>query len=333
VDILTKLKGTTFIREFRSAILKGNPLNDSHIRELIIYLPPNYKPSNSRGYVTIFCLPGYGSPARTILNIDPFNESIHDRMNRLISRGRLSDMILVHIDCFTKLGGNQYVNSPAIGNYEDYLIKEIIPYIDNNYNCQHHVVFGKSSGGYGSIMLGAHHPEIFDGVVNHSGDAGFEYSCIPEFPKALAAFQEAGSPKNWWKKFWKSSVHKKDDLAILNVMCMAASYSPNRSKEMGIEFPFDLKTGEISKDVWNKWLSCDPVRTIESYRKNLENMKLIYIDCGTKDEFNLIWGARMLHSKLKKLRIKHFYEEFDGGHLNTGYRYDVSLEKISYTFS
>jgi enterochelin esterase-like enzyme len=327
------LKGTILIRHFPSDILKGNPLNDPHSRELVIYLPPNYKASNSRGYVTIFCLPGYGSPARAILNIDPFNESIHDRMDRLISKGRVSDMILVHIDCFTKLGGNQYVNSPAIGNYEDFLIKEVIPYIDNNYNCQHHVVFGKSSGGYGSIMLGAHHPEIFGGVVDHSGDAGFEYSCIPEFPKALAAFQEAGTPKNWWKKFWKSSIHKENDLAILNVMCMAASYSPNRSNEMGIEFPFDLKTGEMSKYVWNKWLSCDPVRTVQRYRKNLEKMKLIYIDCGTKDEFNLIWGARMLHSKLKKLRIKHFYEEFDGGHLNTGYRYDVSLEKIYSTLS
>jgi enterochelin esterase-like enzyme len=327
------LKGTISIRKFRSDILKGNPLNDPHIRDLIIYLPPNYKASNSRGYVTIFCLPGYGSSARAILNIDPFNESIHDRMNRLISKGRVGDMILVHIDCFTRLGGNQYVNSPAIGNYEDYLTKEIIPYIDNNYNCQHHVVFGKSSGGYGSIMLGAHHPEIFDGVVDHSGDAGFEYSCIPEFPKALSAFQEAGSPKNWWKKFWKSSIHKEDDIALLNVMCMAASYSPNSSKEMGIEFPFDLKTGEMLKDVWNKWLSCDPVKTIERYRKNLEKMKLIYIDCGTKDEFNLIWGTRMLHSKLKKLKIKHFYEEFDGGHLNTAYRYDVSLEKVYSTLS
>jgi enterochelin esterase-like enzyme len=327
------LKGTISIRQFRSDILKGNPLNDPHIREIIVYLPPSYKASNFRGYITIFCLPGYGSRARATLNVDPFNESIHDRMNRLISKGRVGDMILVHIDCFTKLGGNQYVNSPAIGNYEDYLIKEIIPYIDNNYNCKHHVVFGKSSGGYGSIMLGARHPEIFDGVVDHSGDAGFEYSCIPEFPKALAAFQEAGTPKNWWKKFWKSNIHKENDLAILNVMCMAASYSPNPSKEMGIEFPFNLKTGEMSKNVWNKWLSCDPVRTIEKYRKNLEKLRLIYLDCGTKDEFNLIWGARMLHSKLKKLRIKHFYDEFDGGHRNTGYRYDVSLEKIYSTFS
>jgi len=327
------LKGNILIRQFQSDILKGNPLKDPYIREIIIYLPPTYNASNSKGYTTVFCLPGYGSRARGVLNVDPFNESIHDRMNRLISRGKIGDMILVHIDCFTKLGGNQYVNSSAIGNYEDYLIKEIIPFIDNNYNSRQHVIFGKSSGGFGSITLGAHHPEIFNGVVDHSGDSGFEYSCIPEFPKALAAFREAGSAKNWLKKFWKSDRHTADDIATLNVMCMAASYSPNQSEEMGIEFPFNLKTGEISNNVWNKWLNFDPVKTVERYKTNLKKLKLIYFDCGTRDEFNLIWGVRMLHSKLENLRIRHFYEEFDGGHMNTGYRYDISLLKIYNTFS
>lgn len=116
-------------------------------------------------------------------------------------------------------------------------------------------------------------------------------------------------------------------------MCMAASYSPKGSEEMGIEFPFNLKTGEISFSVWNKWLNLDPIRMVERYSTNLKQMKLIYIDCGTRDEFNLIWGARMLHSKLENLGIKHFYEEFDGGHMNIGFRYDISLQKIYSTFS
>jgi hypothetical protein len=67
---------------------------------------------------------------------------------------------------------------------------------------------------------------------------------------------------------------------------------------------------------------------IENYRENLKKLKLIFIDCGIKDEFNLQWGARMLHSKLEKMNIKHFYEEFDDGHMNISYRYDVSLPKI-----
>ncbi|MGC2384485.1 MAG: hypothetical protein WA631_15400, partial [Nitrososphaeraceae archaeon] len=53
-----------------------------------------------------------------------------------------------------------------------------------------------------------------------------------------------------------------------------------------------------------------------------------YIDCGRDDEFNLLWGARILHSKLEKMKINHYYEEFDDGHMNTSYRYDISFPKI-----
>jgi enterochelin esterase-like enzyme len=59
-------------------------------------------------------------------------------------------------------------------------------------------------------------------------------------------------------------------------------------------------------------------------------MKLIYIDCGTKDESNINLGCRILHSKLKKMRIRHFYEEFLGGHSKISFRYDVSLPMISH---
>ncbi|MFZ0513148.1 MAG: hypothetical protein WAM14_16175, partial [Candidatus Nitrosopolaris sp.] len=80
--------------------------------------------------------------------------------------------------------------------------------------------------------------------------------------------------------------------------------------------------------VWNKWLLWDPTRMIEAYRSNLKKIKLIYIDCGRKDEFNLLWDTRILHSRLKKMKIRHFYEEFDDGHRHISYRYDVPLPII-----
>ena len=174
------------------------------------------------------------------------------------------------------------------------------------------------------------HPEIFHGLADHSGDSAFEYCYLPDFPKAMEAFREVGSPGKWLANFWKKpNRHQANDAPPLNILAMAAHYSPNRrSKEMGVELPFDLNTGEISQRVWNRWLSFDPVRMVEKYRKNLSKLKLIYIDCGTKDEFNLQWGARILHSKLERNNIDHYYEEFEDGHMNISYRYDVSLPKI-----
>ena len=97
---------------------------------------------------------------------------------------------------------------------------------------------------------------------------------------------------------------------------------------MGIDFPFDLKTGEWRPDVWTRWRAWDPVNMVDRYAKNLRRLRLVYVDCGTKDEFNLIWGARALHDKLSVARVKHVYQEFDDGHLNIPYRYDVSLPRM-----
>jgi enterochelin esterase-like enzyme len=95
-------------------------------------------------------LAGFGGNGRSLLNYDPLGEDIESRMNRLISEGKCGPMILVMVDCFTKFGGNQYINSSATGMYEDYIIQEIVPFVDQCYNTSSHTVLGKSSGGYGS---------------------------------------------------------------------------------------------------------------------------------------------------------------------------------------
>src|SRR5215831_13537130 len=77
----------------------------------------------------------------------------------------------------------------------------------------------------------------------------------------LDAFREAGGPKRWLEDFWKKpNRHQRKDVPPLNVLAMAAHYSPNpKSREMGVDLPFDLKTGDMVQDVWKRWLSWDPV--------------------------------------------------------------------------
>lgn len=330
------MKGEIIVHRYESNILKSNPLKDPYIRDVIIYLPPGYSQSYSKGYVTAFGLPGFGSQGRTLLNADPLGENIEQIMDRLISEKKCGPMILVLVDCFTKFGGNQYLNSSATGRYEDYIVKEIVSFVDKNYNSSAHSVFGHSSGGYGSLILGIRHPDIFNALSDHSGDAAFEYCYLPDFPKALGSYRQYNnSPKKWLDNFWKKqNHHNKEDGPPLNVFAMAAHCSPNPySNEMGVDLPFDLDTGEILQDTWNRWLSWDPAKMIEKYRKNLKRLKFIYLDCGTKDEFNIQWGARILHSKLESMGIKHYYEEFDDGHSHTSYRYGNSLPKIYSTLS
>lgn len=330
-------QGRISFHRFESSVLKSNPLNDPYIRDVVVYLPPGYSHTNSKGYAAIMYLAAYGSFGKAVLNLDPFSETIEARMNRLIFEKKCNPMILVLVDCFTKFGGSQYINSAATGMYEDYLTNEIVRFINENYNVSNHAIMGHSSGGYGALVLGMRHPDIFQAIVDHSGDSAFEYCYLPDFPKALEVFRKAGGgdhgdPKKWFDEFWRkpNKYQDPDDMTALNILGMAAHYSPNpQSPYLGCDFPFDLQTGEIKQDVWNRWLSCDPTRMVVKYHDSLKKMKLIYIDCGTKDELNIHLGCRILHSKLARMRIRHFYEEFVGGHSKISYRYDVSLPMIS----
>jgi enterochelin esterase-like enzyme len=196
---LTMLKGAVTVHKHDSKILRSNPLRDPHIRDLIIYLPPEYTESSSRGYIAVFGLVGFGGQGKMLLNADPLKENIEDKMNRLISEKKCGPMVLVLLDCFTRFGGNE--SSSATGRYEDHIIKEIVPFVDKNYNISAHAVWGHSSGGYGSIVLGMRHPEVFQALADHSGDSAYSY--LPDFPKALDAFREAGGPKRWLEDFWR----------------------------------------------------------------------------------------------------------------------------------
>jgi pimeloyl-ACP methyl ester carboxylesterase len=331
-------QGRIIVHRFESNVLKSNPLKDPYIRDVAVYLPSRYSRTNSKGYTAVIYLAAYGSSGKMLLNIDPFSETIEARMNRLILERKCHPMVIVLVDCFTKFGGSQYINSSATGMYEDYVTNEIVRLIDKNYNISNHAIMGHSSGGYGALILGMRHPDIFQALADHSGDTAFEYCYLPDFPKALEVYRRAGGgdrgdPKKWFEEFWqKPNKHQDpDDMTALNILGMAAHYSPNpKSPYLGCDFPFDLETGEIMQDVWNRWLCFDPTRLVAKYQENLKKMKLIYIDCGIKDEFNIHWGCRILHSKLTKMRIRHFYEEFPGGHSKISYRYDVSLPMISH---
>ena len=95
----------------------------------------------------------------------------------------------------------------------------------------------------------------------------------------------------------------------------------------GFHLPMDLETGEVDEKAWKRWLRHDPIHMIEkkAVQENLRSMKGVFIDCGFKDQYHLQYGSRILHRKLKDLKIRHHYEEFDDNHSSIDYRMDVSL--------
>jgi enterochelin esterase family protein len=248
-------------------------------------------------------------------------------------------MILVFPDGFNSLGGSQYMNSVATGRYEDYIINDLIPYIDGKFrtlnNREHRGVVGKSSGGYGSVRLAMRHPETFSAMGSHSGDMYFEFCYKADFPKVVRAFTHHLSNPNpigsYLSDFAQAEIKKSSDIEAMNILAMAACYSPREAMlEPSFDLPFDLHTGELKPEVWERWLEHDPVYMLQKpeYVEAMRQMKLIYLDAGTKDEFSLHLGARIFVNRLKQLDIKYHHEEFEAGHFNINYRYDTSLTHI-----
>jgi enterochelin esterase family protein len=254
-------------------------------------------------------------------------------MDRLIAQGAVRPMILVMPDCFTRLGGSQYLNSSAVGRYEDHIVKELVAFVDGKYRTiagrDHRSVVGKSSGGYGSVILAMRHPDVFGLMASHSGDMYFEHCYKSDFIHAVRALARYGGLDKFWDSF--RTIHPRDGdfNAAVNVIAMAACYSPNPAAAHGFDLPFDLETGELREDVWKRWLEWDPVYLVDKHLDALRSLRLIYLDAGLRDEFNLQYGARIFARRLKERGVKFVHEEFDDGHMNVQYRYDRSLKAIS----
>jgi enterochelin esterase family protein len=326
--------GQVVIERVRSKVLEGNRAGDPVERRVPVYLPPSYAAASARRYPVCYVLTGFTGRGRMLLNDNPWNPALDDRMDALIGSGACAEMILVMPDCFTRYGGSQYLNSTATGRYMDHLIEELVPHIDRRYRTlperAHRGVAGKSSGGYGALVLGLLHSETFGALACHSGDMYFEYCYLPDVPKFCTQVQLAGGLAAWLEKFEGKRQKSHDDMLALNLLGMAAAYSPNpAAAPFGIDLPCDLETGAFRDAVWRRWLELDPIRMLETRADALRSLRLLYLDCGTRDEWSLHHGARLFSRRLEALGIAHQHEEFDDGHMNVQYRYDVSLPKIA----
>ncbi len=324
--------GRVVIEAFESGVLRGNAAGDPPLRRVPVYLPPSYDAAPDRRYPVVYVLSGFMGRGRMLLNVNPWSASLDDRMDALIARG-CEEMILVMPDCFTRFGGSQYVNSPATGRYQDHLVHELVPWVDGRFRTlgsrDHRGVAGKSSGGFGALTLGLKHPETFGAVACHSGDMCFEYCYRPDVAKSCAAVQRGGGLEAWMAAFEGAVQKKTDDFHVLNILAMAACYSPNpATKPFGIDLPIDLGSGRWRDDVWRRWLEHDPLLRVERQFDALRSLRLLYLDCGVRDEWCLHLGARLLVERLQQFRVAHEYHEFDDGHMNVSYRYDESLPRL-----
>ena len=348
--------GTLVVLEHTSKILKGNPFGDPHVRKLGVWLPPQYDEGSRGRFPVLYDMVGFTGSGLGHAGWKPFAYNLLERMRRLIHDRKMGPAIVVLPDCFTALGGNQYINTSALGNYADYLTREIIPCVDREFRTlasrEHRGCFGKSSGGYGAIIHGMKYAQYWGAIADHSGDSYFDFVYWHDWPntlnelakhrtpkrtpgrydargesnrKGLAEGLDDGRIRRFLQHVWKKEkLSGAEGMCIMNI-CMAASYDPDKRAPNGFRVPFNLESGEFLEKRWAKWREHDPVNLVAKYRANLKSLKGVYIDCGWSDQFHIHYGTRILSKRLAESGIRHMYEEFPDNHSDVDYRMDVSL--------
>jgi Putative esterase len=329
------LAGRLDEHELESGALRGNPLGDPHFRPLWVYVPPGYDDEPDRRYPSVYQIQGLTGQLDMWRNRSAFRLNPLELFDELFESDEAPPCIVVWVDCWTSIGGSQFLDSPGTGRYHTYLCDEVVPWVDERYRTlpapEHRGIAGKSSGGYGAMVTPMLRPDLFGGLATHAGDALFEAAYLPEFREAARALRDHydGSYENFWEDFRsRPASTKKTDHVLLNEWCMAACYSTD--EDGTVRLPFDSATGELIPEVWERWLAWDPVRMVPRHADALRSLKAIYIDAGTRDEWYLDLGAEAFRRELERIGVTDvFFELFDAGHGGIEYRYPIGLKYLA----
>jgi S-formylglutathione hydrolase FrmB len=307
--------------------LRDNPLGDPAVRDVLVITPPGYERSGRR-YPVVFWLAGFGSRGADLLHGGVLGEGLDERLTAAMLSGEVPEALVVLPDCSTRYGGSQYLDSPACGRYQTYLVDELVPFVDARFRTLgpgRRAVGGKSSGGYGALLAAMSRPGVFDTVCAHSPDAGFEWCYLSLLPSVLDTLRARGG----WAAFVDGprSTLPRDGafMVAMSLVAMAACYAGEGAADLAEEFPCDPETGRFREQVWRRWLRHDPVLLAARHADRLRALRTLYLDVGQADEYAMQWGTRALHAALVDAGVPHRYAEHDGGHHGIDHRFVRSL--------
>lgn len=298
-------KGRVIDRELQSKNFAHNKIGTSPARKMMVYLPAGYEESSKR-YPVIYYLPNPLENFRT----DFDQRGAQGVFDQAIASGVIDKFILVSVDMTTPLGSSWYVNSPVTGNWEDFMVKELVPYIDANFktfpNRDSRGISGDFMGGYGAIRFGMRHPDVFASV----------YAL---HPVGTAAGVQIMHSRPDWNRLAniKSMDELKGDLfsTIFTSIFQAALPNPEKpplfidlaAYRAGDQLVVDAK---LTERLRNNFLL---ETMIPQYADNLKSLKGFKLDWSRSDSnYDHVYANQAFTHKLNEYGIVHEAEEFNG---------------------
>ncbi len=326
-------KGTMEVVDIEAVSLSNNIFGESTKRQVLVYLPPDYQKENKR-YPVIYYMPGYTITAYNVMGTIALAYPLSDIMDGALKRGDIGKMIVVAVDGVNIFSGSFFVNSPLTGNWEDYITKDLVNYIDSNYRtipkAESRGICGHSMGGFGALNLALRHPEIFS--VVYAISAGI---LDKEGVKKSTILVHNAYEKDWFNLMETlEKMSKEEAIKYIrdNAKSWRLTYDPKLfSLAYGSAFAYDStakppfikypkkKDGSFDEEVLSAWNNGfgNWEKKIEDYKKKPVKLRAIAWDCGNQDEYEwIVRGSKYLDELMSQNNIKHTFMTYDGTHIS-----------------
>ena len=283
-----------------SAAIEGNLQGNTADRDVLVYLPPSYASSRDRRYPVVYQLHGWLPGAEQWAGMIDFEAGT----NRALASGNVKEMIVVVPDSLTIHGGSMYSTSVTSGDFEGFIARDLVAYVDGHYRTlakrESRGLSGHSMGGYGTWRIAMKYPELYSSFYAMSscclGPYGADGGGMAE-AATIATLEDAA----------KAPIFTRVQLTL------AAAWSPNPAKPP-LYFDFPIENGELRPLILTKWNANVPLANIDQHVPALRTFEAIGIEVGTQD--GLIGDNKQISDVLKSYGIDHVYETYEGNHTN-----------------
>jgi S-formylglutathione hydrolase FrmB len=287
-----------------------------------VYFPPGYNENPSWCYPVIYYLHGYGGDQNTMGTMIAW-------LTSYINNGIIDPVIMVGADNSPDpLGGSGYVNSILWGNYEDYMVNDLVEWIDNSFRTiperKGRALLGQSMGGYGAFRYGILHKDKFSVLASHAGVVNLHDAYLREqMQQAVIAESVPGPP--YYYNFFGTGINTK-----LCFLACAMTAPDTNSPQTYINPPivefFMDENGDYIDTVLAKQEPYDIIFLINSL--SASDSVGIFFGCGENDNFFFYPGHLALKDTMDLLGIPYEFYSHSGDHTMPGGFKDRALTFI-----
>lgn len=300
----TPERGTIERIKVHGKSLEGNLEGDSPDRDVSIYLPPSYKTATNRRYPVVYFLHGYTDSDDRWFGLVKSFVNLPAAIDKSLAGGA-REMIVVMPNAYTRYQGSMYSDSIVTGDWEAYITKDLVGYIDSHYrtipNRASRGLAGHSMGGYGTMRIGMKYPDVFAAIYALS-----PCCMIPNMTPAPGPSKAEAI--HTMDEFNKADFGTKAQIAS------AAVWSPN-PKNPPFFFDLPTKNGEVQPLVLAKWAANAPLAMVDQYLGNLRKLRGVAFDAGDKDT-GIAATIRTLDGILNEYGLPHEFEIYEGTHVS-----------------